>query len=462
MKKLSFLTLSILTFGFFSCSKTEEVTVSAPLLTIGKSVDNKAPISGSIKGTMKSDSTYTVNGDVFINEKDTLLIQPGVKVLFTGNYNFVVKGTLLALGTQAKQIYFTFKGTQKTDAIGADPLKDPAYQGLWGGLLGEVTSPLMVIKWTHVDFGSGKAAVSPVSYIANGGNTYPVSCGNPDGVFVFEDSWIYGAVDDPIRTFGGKLHVMRNTFEKCGFTGGEGMNIKSGCVGNVAYNVFIGTATNGPKASNNGGKNPQTNIYMYNNTMIDCGYRRASAGRGGSLNFEEGSKGVAYNNLMVNCKFGLRIVGSANYSGNTLVIADTLNTKYGYNYTYVDSLSIANQIYPIPFLTKPQPTDIPAPTFLPSTYKLGAVYDGSSVVGKNNPQFKNFPLPQTTKFLRDITTQGTWDFRLTSASPAAGKGFTGFTPLGGIPVSANYGATEITLPSKDMGAYALDGSGNKH
>jgi hypothetical protein len=132
---------------------------------------------------------------------------------------------------------------------------------------------------------------------------------------------------------------------------------------------------------------------MYNNTMVDCGYRRAAAGRGGSLNFEEGSKGVAYNNLMVNCKFGLRIVGSANYSGNTLVIADTTNIKYGYNYNYADSASVANQFYPVPFLTKPQSTDIPAPTYLPAKYMLGQVYDGSSLVGKNSPQFVNFPLP---------------------------------------------------------------------
>ena len=412
---------------------------------------------------MKSDSTYLVGADICVALGDTLLVQPGVKVIFQGNFNFVIKGTLLSIGTKEKPIYFTFKDQTKTDAIGADPLLDPAYVGKWGGILGETTCPLMVVKWTHIDFGSGKAAVSPVSFIANGGNTYPICWSNPDGVYVFEDSWIYGAVDDPMRTFGGKMNVMRNTFEKCGFTGGEGLNIKSGCVGNVAYNVFVGCATNGPKASNNGGKNPQTNIYMYNNTMIDCGYRRAAAGRGGSLNFEEGSKGVAYNNLAVNCKFGLRIVGSANYSGNVLVIADTANIKYGYNWNYVDSLSIANQIYPQPFLTKPQSTDIPAPTFLPANYALGGVYDGSSVVGKNNPLFVNFPLPQTTPTLKDITTQGNWNWRLQAGSPAAGKGFLGFSAFtAGIPVDPNFGSTEITGPGKDMGAYQLDGTGCKH
>ena len=61
---------------------------------------------------------------------------------------------------------------------------------------------------------------------------------------------------------------MRNTFEKGGFTGGESMNIKSGNVGIFAYNLIVGSATNGPKASNNGGVNPQTNVQFYNNTII--------------------------------------------------------------------------------------------------------------------------------------------------------------------------------------------------
>ncbi len=453
-----FAIVTILSLG--ACK--EDPIISTPIYAVGQIVSNAAPLAGCLKGTMKADSTYYVGADICVAQGDTLLVQQGAKVIFNGNFTFTINGTLLSLGTQAKPIYFTYKDQTKTDAIGADPISDPALKGLWGGILGNVTCPLMVVKWTHIDFGGGKIATSPVAFIANGGNSYPICCSNENGIFVFEDSWIYGAVDDPIRTFGGKMHVMRNTFEKCGFTGGEGMNIKSGCEGNVAYNVFIGMATNGPKASNNGGKNPQTNIYMYNNTMIDCGYRRAAAGRGGSLNFEEGSKGVAYNNLSINCKFGLRIVGSANYSGNVLVIADTANIKYGYNWNYVDSLSIANQIYPVPFLTKPQSTDIPAPTFLPANYTLGAVYDGSSVVGKNNPLFVNFPLPQTTPLLRDITTQGNWNFRLSAASPAIGKGFTGFTEIKNVPISENFGASEVTPPGADMGAYQSNGKGNKH
>jgi hypothetical protein len=450
----------------WGCSESENVKVSEPFFKVGERVSTKTPLSGPIKGTLSADSTYTVSGDVIINENDTLVIQPGAQIHFPGTatYSFVVKGSLLSLGTKEKPIYFTVPTAVKTDTYGADPTQDPAYKGLWGGILGETTFKSIIIKWTHLEFGGGKLGTSPVSFLANGANSYTLTTANPNGIFVLEDSWVYGAVDDPFRPFGGRFNVMRNTFEKSGFTGGEAMNIKSGSVGNFAYNLVIGAATNGPKASNNGGKNPQTNFNFYNNTIVASGYRRAATGRGGSINFEEGSRGSFYNNLMVNCKYGPRIVAAtANYSGNALVVADTAHLAYGYNYNYVDKVEIANEIYPTGFGTKPQVTDIPLPSsFLPDGYKPGKVYDGSAAVGKNNPQFVNFPLPQTTAKLGDVSFVGTFDFHLKTGSPAVSKGYTGFEPLKVVPVDPNFGSSEITPPGKDIGAFQTDGTGNKH
>jgi len=468
----SALLLGALTVTLNGCKSSENVKVSQPFFKVGEAISTKTPLSGVIKGTLLADSTYTVNGDIFVN--DTLVVQPGVHVNFPGNatYSIIVKGTFLSLGTKAKPIWFTVPGVVKTDTYGAKTTEDPAYKGMWGGILGETTFNKIIIKWTHLEFGSGKLGTSPVSFLANGANSYTLTTANPAGILVLEDSWIYGSVDDPFRPFGGRFNVMRNTFEKCGFTGGEAMNIKSGSVGNFAYNLVVGAATNGPKASNNGGKNPQTNFMFYNNTMVECGYRRIAAGRGGSTNFEEGSRGGYYNNLMINCKYGPRVVGAtANYNGNALVVADTANIKYGNNYNYVDDLASANQIYPTGFGQKPQPTDIPAPSsFLPAGYKPGAVYDGTAVLGLNNPKFVGYSLPRTTPTLGDVSFVGTADFHLTATSPAAGKGNTTFVPLTSIqgyydiivPVDPNFGSSEITPPGKDIGAFQLDGSGNKH
>ncbi len=461
------ISLAALTLLAGCTDSVETVELSAPRLLIGKPVDNTAPLGGAVKGTMQQGQSFDVNANVIINAGDTLVIQPGVKINFLGNYNFVVKGTLLSLGTQAQPIYFTVKGLAKTDQPGASPATDPAYQGKWGGILGDVTCPLMVIKWTHVEFGGGVVLVSPLSAgIANNKNTNPVYFQNPAGVLVVEDSWLYGSPNDMMTLLGGRIQIMRNTFEKCGKTGGEGISAFSGTTGNVAYNLFVGSATNGVRVSNGGGKNPQANLAVYNNTLVHCGYRRAAAGRGGSIGFEQGARGIFYNNLMVNCKYGPRVVGSGNYLGNVLVIADTANLRYGNSLNYVDSVRIANEIYPTNFLTKPQPTDIPRPgSFLPAGYRLGQVYDGTAVLRQNNPQFVGFPLPAPVQRLSEVATVGTANFRLGSGSAAIGKGTTSFAPLAtspSIPLSATYGATAITPPSRDLGAYPLDNSGNQH
>jgi hypothetical protein len=469
-----FLMAMILVFS--SCQKnssTDTAVISAPLFSIGTSV---APgnISGSIKGTMKSDSVYYVTGDVIINAGDTLLVQPGVKIYFKGNYNFWIHGNLVSLGTKAKPVYFTVQGLSKSDVVGQDPTTDNAYVGTWGGLECDTTTKFLILKWTHIEFGGGKIGTSQVFGVSNNSTAWMISFANPNGIFDLEDSWIYGGVDDPIRIQGGKINIMRNTSEKGGYTGGEGIaNIKSGTQGNVAYNLIIGPSTNGVKPSNKGGKS-QTNIVTYNNTIVNGGYRRflyggagGSLGRGGSINYEEGSEGLVYNNLLVDCKFGLRVVGTGNYLGNALVIADTAHLSYGYNWNYADSTVMANQFYPTSFLTKPMSTDVPAPTYLLPTYTLGASYSGSANVGLNDPQFVNYTLPvaySTTvdAKLSTISFATGYDFHLKSTSPCIGKAYTAFAPLSVVPVDANFGATEITLPGADFGAYQANGAGNKH
>ena len=433
-------------------------------------ISDASCLSGSLNGTMLAGKTYTVCGDIFVNQTDTLIIQEGVTLNFGLNTSngtnapcgLGVKGTLLCLGTNDKPIMITYPGVAKTDQLGSDPNLDPALKGKWTGIIGATTCPLMVIKWTHIEFGS--AALSPgVKTFTGAASPYSVYFANPAGVFVLEDSWLYGSTDDPFRINGGKISVMRNTFEKCGFTGGEAMNAKAGTIGDFAYNLCIGMATNGPKLSNINvlPGAPSSNVRMYNNTIVNCGYRRSSAGRGGSINFEEGAGGMAYNNLIVNCKFGLRVVNSP--------IADTANLRYGYNWYYADSVAVASQFIPSKSvstaISQPQETDVPKPsTYLPAGWQVGDVYTApSSIIGINNPQFINAPVPLPAGLrLRDIAVVGTYNFALKATSPCINAGFTGFTPRADVPVSIRYGATEITAPGKDIGAYQSNGRGNQH
>ncbi|HEY4286548.1 MAG TPA: hypothetical protein VGN00_05570 [Puia sp.] len=445
-----------------ACTKKDYKDLSKAIIVPASPVSDSLPLRGTIKGTMLTGKTYTIAGDVYINAGDTLTLQEGVTVQFTGPFGLGVKGSLISLGTQAHPNYFTFRGAGKTDQPGYPVSKDSAYKGRWIGIMGAPTSPMMIFKWTHIEFGG--VAIPDTSGIKQiYTNPYPMFFQNPAGLLVFEDSWLYGSVDDPFRILGGKIAILRSTFEKCGYTGGEAMNAKAGTIGDFAYNLCIGMATNGPKLSNSGAAVgvPGSNVHMYNNTIVNCGYRRQAAGRGGSIDFEEGAAGMAYNNLIVNCKFGLRVVQNP--------IADTANLRYGYNYSYADSLSVANNFYPSfavsVCITQAMPTDVPVPsTFLPAGWKPGDIYaTPASVLGANDPKFINGPVPMPKGFnLVDISTVGSYNFRLQSASPCIGKGYTGFSSRGDVPVDPVHGVTELTPPGKDIGAFQYNGTGNQH
>ena len=110
-------------------------------------------------------------------------------------------------------------------------------------------------------------------------------------------------------------------------------------------------------------------------------------------------------------------------------------------------------------------TDIPKPsTYLPVGWTVGAVYTApNSVVGANNPQFINAPVPLPAGLkLADIAVVGKYNFALKSNSPCIGAGFTGFAPRADVIQDLRLGATEITGPGKDIGCYQSNGRGNQH
>lgn len=480
---ISIKSLGLLLFAgmiMISCKKSSSV-VQQPYIQGGAYVQ-PGNISGSIKGTMQANQTYNVTSDVIINRGDSLIIQPGAKVIFQGAYNFFIKGSLFSLGSSATPVLFTYKNQQKIDLPSQPVASDPAYVGLWGGLWADTSCPNLVIKWTNIQFaGAPISAAQPPIAGASTGDSYNIFFQNPNGNFILEDSWLYGGTDDAIRLKSGKFSVMRNTFEKGGGTGGDQFNVKGGGVGDCAYNLFIGCATNGPKASDKGQPgSQQTNCNYYNNTIVNSGYRMVELGRGGSINYEEGAKGMAYNNLIVNCRFGLRIVGATqSYLGNSLVVADTAHIKYGYTFNYSDSVAGVNQFYPVTpdtsatgaggvpasgLWTRPQASDIPnIVALVPSGYYPGGPYSNSAInalAGKNNPMFKNFPLPEVAT-PQAIAYAAGYDFHLQSGSPAIGKGYTGFQAIASVPQGGSFGAN-ISQPGADIGAYQTNGSGNQH
>ncbi|MCX6271594.1 MAG: FG-GAP-like repeat-containing protein, partial [Bacteroidetes bacterium] len=64
--------------------------------------------AGSVDGTwVKMNSPYFVNGNVSIDNNQTLIIEPGVQVVFTGYYKMEVQGRILAEGLPDDSIIFT-------------------------------------------------------------------------------------------------------------------------------------------------------------------------------------------------------------------------------------------------------------------------------------------------------------------------------------------------------------------
>lgn len=477
MKKLLlFAMVPVMAIAMYSCSKTNSTNVSKAQIQVGATISDTTT-GGTLKGTMIAGKTYTITHDITVNAGDTLLIQKGVTLNMTNGANFFVNGTFVTLGTKDAPI--TITDPKRTKKPGYSTYgSDSAYAGGWGGIWCGPKCALCVIKWTHLDFGGASLQSIPFSGPTIG-QAFVIWFGNPNGNFIMEDSWMYGSPDDAVRFYGGHINVMRNTLEKLGGNGGDGFNSKSGTQGNMAYNLFIGGATNGTKCSNDGGVSPQNQIAMYNNTYVNMGFRNAGTfgARGANCEVENNSRALVYNNMIVNCLVGYRIAGGTNTSAKVFQ-ADTAmhtdgpitHTAYGYNFMYADSTALANQFVPTNIaqavVTIPQSTDIPdMRTFLGTSYTLGASYNGASLVGKNDPQFVNYPLPNYN-YKTQASVDG-FDFHLKATSPAVGKGYTGFSALttlstGAIPVDPNFGSSEITAPGSDIGCYQISGKGNQH
>jgi hypothetical protein len=389
-----------------SCSKKDTTTVIKPVLPPSHPI-TAGNISGFVKGTLLSNTTYTVTADISVKPGDTLLAQPGAIVIVKNNAQFLIQGVFQSLGTQTSPVTFD---------------SDSHTPGSWGGFACD-SAQAVTVQWTKV-FNTGGP-----DNTGNARRSFVI--GKPIKVDI-EDSWFENGQDDGISLFGGaQITILRNTIQSEGKGDGEAINIKTGATGTVAYNVIFSQAGSGVKLETaTVVTTTLTNVDVYNNTMVSCGWRRGAAEPGRGVSAGVSAKGNIYNNIIVNCYHGLEIfqddgAGNVNYGNNLF---------YSTADTFVDNTPLAlvppgpaiiinlrAGYYPAGSLGVPQSTDII-----------------STAVGNGDPMFVSFD----GSFLNPNGAPNNNDFHLKAGSPALGHG------------NPKYNA--------DMGAYTSDGKGNKH
>jgi hypothetical protein len=275
----------------------------------------------------------------------------------------------------------------------------------------------------------------------DGEPTYGFLYSNTTGKLVMQHSRIANTLDDGMRVIGGTVLITNNEYILTGKAGGESVNLKSSVTGDVAYNIAYRSATNAFKWSNKSGSNPtpQTDVNVYNNTAIECGWRQVKDGRGGSLNIEGGGRGQIYNNLNVNCRFGVRVVQDA----------DLVNVALGYSLYFGTEQVMVDQFYPTAGI-------------IVSGDKETA-NDVKGLVNEKDPKFSGYDVTTFTSVIGKAVTDSPdylaknlqTDFKLLTGSPALSAGKTGFSTKNTSLVVDGKTYT-VPAPSNYIGAFGAN------
>jgi len=383
--KILSLSLFVCILIFTGC-KSEDITPKPIQVTLG---------NGTASGTWVKGGTYTVNGSLIIPKDSSLIIEEGVTVLFADTAKrseIIVEGNLYVMGTAANQVKFTVPDQYKTTGN--------AMQGLWGGIIASPDSKEILILNAVIEYAGAVNTSTSLSvirglYKAEAGEKDPAlyAC-NVNGKVVVMNSTIRNIKEDVFYIEGGSIIFANNTFGPSGLENGGVINLKSGCLADCAYNVIFSSNSDGFKLSNSGDKLPQTHAVVYNNTLVNCGWRRPDV-KGGSIWLEKLVYAEVYNNILANNRWGVKFSG-----------ADA-KTVYDYTYYYGSTQQTVDQFTPDATKWK--------------EVKRGAHDVAGTTAGANDPKFVNYDLTNAgMNFIYNVA----WDFHLQAGSPALTGGKT--------------------------------------
>lgn len=390
---------------------------------LSEGIIGSGTVHGDVWGIWPKGSIQRVSGDITVPEGKTLVIEEGVLVIMDTlvKPEVIVKGNLYSMGTPEQPVRFTIEENYRTDSR--------KFGKQWGGILAAKSCAELLLDNTILEYGGAVTTESSTSvklglYKAVSGEALPALWySNVNGKLVVNNCIFRNFNEDCTYIEGGKIIFSNNKFYTTGITGGEGINIKSGCIADVSYNLFYSTNTNALKLSNSGERTPQAHVIAYNNTMLNTGWRRPTV-KGGSVWVEATVFVELHNNLFANTRFGIKR-DTKKVEDSRSVISN--NFYYGFNQTTVDQFQPAKDIV------------------------SGANDVIGTKAGENDPKFVNYPL-STPMDSPNFNTS--WDFHLQAGSPALGKGTTAFTRNfpNGLELNGNNYASPA--PSSFIGAFS--------
>ncbi len=192
-----------------------------------------------------------------LNPTGSLTILEGTTVIVDGAYSFTVRGNFYTYGTATDSVVFTVPAVQRKQAN--------IFAGLWGGVLSSNTDGTnvfaaneMVVQYTRMEYtgmlGQAWQDIVKLGEIADTNTPeYALFFNNPTGVCVIQNSTFAYSADVAVQVDQGKVLISNNAFILNGKAGGEAIDTKVDTYGDIAYNLFYKTATNGVKFNAKGG-----------------------------------------------------------------------------------------------------------------------------------------------------------------------------------------------------------------
>lgn len=324
MKK-SFLLLLILTLSYSSCRKSDYVLSDQHTLITDKG-------SGTGTTTWTADKNYLLNGKVYVNDGQTLTIEPGTVIRAkTGQGEkasalIVARGgKIIANGTAQKPIIFTVEGD---DLQGSVPIES---NGLWGGVIILGNAPVNSDKSENHIEGINPAKNERVIYggsdpndnsgilryvsIRHGGTLLSpgneingLTLGGVGRGTTLEYIEVISNRDDGFEFFGGTVNAR---YLVSAYNGDDAFDFDLGYNGNLQFLVGI----QGPKAEEDVNDpalllelsdregSPKTRPLIANGTFIGKG---ATANKA-MLRFDKSASGQIINSIFMDSSYGLQV-----------------------------------------------------------------------------------------------------------------------------------------------------------